>query len=172
MTVSELLCIPKQQKVRTIVQNSQKYRGKKRDSKWVSASKRLCFSIIETFYCIPHMCHSSWRKKGTVPQGLIKPMGEGTSGTITFYFIIFLERCTWMVFPTTNCRVTWFLQEWIQQQTLTYPYNQKLQMVWSMWNQPNFFSWEECSYTVLHYIFIEAVLTLKTLFIIICPVMF
>jgi len=67
---------------------------------------------------------------------------EGARDTITCDFSIFLERWTWVVYSDTNRRATWFqsfLREWIQQQTLTYPYNQKLRMDDRSGISPTFF---------------------------------
>ena len=55
-----------------------------------------------------------------VPQELIKPMGGGK--LVALYLATLLSfsnvALEWF-FAGTNRRVTWFLREWIQQQTLT-----------------------------------------------------
>ena len=150
-----------------------------RKSHLLSSHEKWIFSSISHINSsLPGVDHTfTHHGESRVPQKLIKPMGGGARDTITCDFGIFLERWTWVVYSDTNRRATWFqsfLREWIQQQTLTYPYNQQLRMDDRSRISPTFFPWEECSSTVLHCIFIEPVLTLKsykTLSIVICPVL-
>ena len=104
-----------------------------RKSHLLSSHEKWIFSSISHINSsLPGVDHTfTHHGESRVPQKLIKPMGGGARDTITCDFSIFLERWTWVVYSDTNRRATWFqsfLREWIQQQTLTYPYNQKLRM--------------------------------------------